>query len=656
MAEETILLKLDVDQGQAEKDLIALNKAILNNKEEINDLNKAYKAGTITQDEYVKENIRLTQNLKKEQSQVQALTKTINAEAGSRNALRSRIASLVQQYDNLNTTTATGAKRADALQKELAQLNAELTKGDKAAGLFKNQIGNYPDKLKEATSQINIAGHSVGDLTTKFAGFLNPITAAVGVVGALGSAYARSTIGAKDLEFASNQLGFATTILTNKFAGLISSAEDGEGAVSNLGAAIIAAVGGLDLAFDTRLLALNIEKIQDLQRESIGLREDANERLERNQELLSEIQDEQTGYNDKLAKSNEIIKNIRTNQAFLKFNAQQQLAATEHQLQLDTENDNIRTAIAEKKKEISTIDKDAEKQVQRIVKMVQNLNEAESKRLAADAKKLHDFTSQANAFVAARDASIRTPDPNETVTFNDQPVDTGETVDQQINRMRQEHRERNDILRAALGERAELYIQDAQVFVETNKIKQKSEAETVAATANALGDAASLFEENTVAYKVLASSQTLISTYAAAQQQFEALSEFPPLAYAAAIAATAAGLKRVAEINGIGFAEGGYTGDGGKYQVAGVVHKGEYVAPKNVVSSPAARPHISALENMRVRGYADGGYVANRGTAPAQSALITASAFKNLPPMYVSWVEGHQVGRKVEWKQEISKI
>ena len=32
-----------------------------------------------------------------------------------------------------------------------------------------------------------------------------------------------------------------------------------------------------------------------------------------------------------------------------------------------------------------------------------------------------------------------------------------------------------------------------------------------------------------------------------------------------------------------GFAEGGYTGAGGKYDVAGVVHRGEYVMPASAV-------------------------------------------------------------------------
>lgn len=59
---------------------------------------------------------------------------------------------------------------------------------------------------------------------------------------------------------------------------------------------------------------------------------------------------------------------------------------------------------------------------------------------------------------------------------------------------------------------------------------------------------------------------------------------------------------------GLGFSEGGYTGDGGKYQPAGVVHKGEYVFDKAAVKA-AGGP--AALEAMRrnLKGYANGGAV-----------------------------------------------
>lgn len=54
----------------------------------------------------------------------------------------------------------------------------------------------------------------------------------------------------------------------------------------------------------------------------------------------------------------------------------------------------------------------------------------------------------------------------------------------------------------------------------------------------------------------------------------------------------------------VGLADGGYTGDGGKYEPAGVVHKGEFVMTKEATS----RIGVGNLYRM-MRGYADGGYV-----------------------------------------------
>ena len=54
-----------------------------------------------------------------------------------------------------------------------------------------------------------------------------------------------------------------------------------------------------------------------------------------------------------------------------------------------------------------------------------------------------------------------------------------------------------------------------------------------------------------------------------------------------------------------GFSEGGYTGDGAKYDPAGIVHKGEFVVKKSVVDNPGVRPFLEGLN----KGYASGGYV-----------------------------------------------
>jgi len=54
------------------------------------------------------------------------------------------------------------------------------------------------------------------------------------------------------------------------------------------------------------------------------------------------------------------------------------------------------------------------------------------------------------------------------------------------------------------------------------------------------------------------------------------------------------------------FASGGFTGGGALDKVAGLVHKGEWVAPNWLVKSMS--PVISQLEGIRKRGFADGGY------------------------------------------------
>lgn len=71
-----------------------------------------------------------------------------------------------------------------------------------------------------------------------------------------------------------------------------------------------------------------------------------------------------------------------------------------------------------------------------------------------------------------------------------------------------------------------------------------------------------------------------------------------------------------------GFSEGGYTGDGDRYEIAGVVHRGEYVVPKPIMDNPRVVDAVGTIEAIRrnkilssgvpvsmpAAGYADGGY------------------------------------------------
>ena len=65
-----------------------------------------------------------------------------------------------------------------------------------------------------------------------------------------------------------------------------------------------------------------------------------------------------------------------------------------------------------------------------------------------------------------------------------------------------------------------------------------------------------------------------------------------------------------------GYSEGGYTGNGGRLEVAGVVHRGEYVVPQPEMRDPSVAAMVASIETRRRRrtsanalpGFAEGGY------------------------------------------------
>ena len=101
--------------------------------------------------------------------------------------------------------------------------------------------------------------------------------------------------------------------------------------------------------------------------------------------------------------------------------------------------------------------------------------------------------------------------------------------------------------------------------------------------------------------------QAVAQTATAALNAYSSAAAVPYVGYIlapiAAATAVAAGMLQVEAIKkqqeasaAQGYAEGGFTGNGGKYEVAGVVHKGEWVASRELLASPVVRPMIEALD------------------------------------------------------------
>ena len=172
---KTIILDLQIPTNKdAISELEKIKSLIIQNKQEQQNLAQAYKKGQITLQEYSRETVKVEAILKKQSNDYNQLSKSL-----------------------------TGTK---------TQFDKLIDSNKKVAS-----------SLSEATNKINVAGVSVGDITSKMASFANPATAAVGILGALGAAYASSSKGARDLQIAQDTLGASISILNEGFGDLVSN-------------------------------------------------------------------------------------------------------------------------------------------------------------------------------------------------------------------------------------------------------------------------------------------------------------------------------------------------------------------------------------------------------------------------------------------------
>jgi hypothetical protein len=192
-----------------------------------------------------------------------------------------------------------------------------------------------------------------------------------------------------------------------------------------------------------------------------------------------------------------------------------------------------------------------------------------------------------------------------------------------------------------------------------------SNEEKAASTAQMLGEAASLFEENTIAYKVLASAQALTNTYLAATSAYAAAAKIDPfiLAPIAAGLAVASGLASVAKINAIEFADGGML-QGNSHAKGGIkgmtksglffeAEGGEFITNKRATANNMdALATINANPNMNftaVPTFEFGGQI------PFETKVM-AEMQSPQAPIYLRVTDLHKVENTVAVTQKIANF
>ena len=114
-----------------------------------------------------------------------------------------------------------------------------------------------------------------------------------------------------------------------------------------------------------------------------------------------------------------------------------------------------------------------------------------------------------------------------------------------------------------------------------------------------------------------------------------------------------------------GFSDGGYTGDGGRMEVAGVVHRGEYVVPQPELRDPYVRSVVASIEARRrmrtsknaLPGYAEGGYTGimagNAGAVQPSDQRLLREILGTLRELRRNPIPAYTVLSEFEAKQQL---
>lgn len=620
---ETIILDLQVDQGSAIQELEKTKKSIIQLKEEQKELTDAYKKGNITLEEYASETVRLEGILKKQQA---TYTNTQKSVTGVKTKMDDLIAS-------------------------------------------NNKLAN---SVKASTENIRVAGVSVGDLSTKFASLASPAGAAIAVVAGLGAAYARSANGAKDLEFASNQLGAAFGLLGNNVADLVGAeGEDGEGPLTKLlniflkttVIGVTDRLGITDIIEGSKDAALAVERLEDLLREEIGVRAVISDRLADNQETLSKIQDSQTDYNEKVHLAGEIISNITKNEEELVAVKQKQITELEEQRKSAKNVEAIDTKILEIGRDIANVQKDAERKRQGIVRLESNLLDTENKRLETINKQNKALEAQTAEIERAKrirelDESLF-GDKSGDISGVDDPFGTKDFKNKEIK---------------LSNETVEVFTSNEKKKREeldkTSKAYKDYVKEQVQLTEDNFNTLAGLFSQGSEARRLFALAAIGTDTAQAISSLTAASEANPANAFTfggAGAAQFAAGIIRILAniVAAKNFLDGGAFAGGGDFITTKptmlLVGDNPGNRERVTVEPLSGRGKTRVNKNAGLIAMAGGGSLTFDGNkelavASVQQSLQLKNSIKNMPTPIVSWVEGERVGKRVRFKETVSRL
>ena len=642
MADENqIIIDVEINSQQASQRVVELTQQITRQRNELAKQNKILKESNGQNREAALAVSSLKDSIAQNNKELRRSQKEAKAETGSINALRASVAKLNAERNNLNTQTAEGAKRFAELTEQLKKQREQINGASQAAGSFRDNGGNYTESVKEAIKDGSIFGGQLGEITqgigqlnvllksTRLAFLAIPLVAVTALIGAFltktkeGREILERLITVVQFLFAEllkglsesikrftefvtliftepekainqviesfeqffNELGKNFTLLgqiiKNTFTGNLDQAQV---AVDELTKRIFSGpnslVDGINEAIKAgdELAKTNIRLRASIRALSIEIA-----RAEREAETFRNLRDdENTSLRNRIKLNVDVLKSEERRRDATLAQIRANLSLLNSQIALNEADESLLDQRAASQAELEKAEADFQGRISEVqaegLALQKELAE-ESLNLLIDSKEIEvEITEEANkAIIDSNTARI-----DEEIRLQNLSFENQKRIAQQQEAVRQEslNNGRNAV----------------------NTLKQ------LAGEESAITKAILLFEQG-AAIAGIVRETSLANAKAVAASPLTGGQPFVAINTASAGLSIAQIIQTTLEaITGSGFADGGFTGYGGKYQPAGIVHKGEVVFSQKDVSLMGG---VRAVERIRptAKGYADGGVV-----------------------------------------------
>lgn len=201
MAEQVTLLDLSFDTSEALDGLDALiakslelaetkkalQSALKDEKKQLDEAGKAFKSGSLSQDDYkkavsdsTKTQIELTKQLtdtnksiSDNNSAIKVNTTLLKSQEDSVDALRAQLAKNTKELNAMSAATRNNTDEGKALVTETKEISDRLKEMEKAVGDNRRNVGNYAESIQEAMSSTQGLSGATAAMATSLSGGVN---------------------------------------------------------------------------------------------------------------------------------------------------------------------------------------------------------------------------------------------------------------------------------------------------------------------------------------------------------------------------------------------------------------------------------------------------------------------------------------------------